>query len=203
MCIFEENRIAATRRGTGEDDFAAVDHANVLAFSGPQSWRGRRVFWSGWMGETISSLDHHTWSKEAWQRLDAWCDRVAPTLAHAGATACFRPHPRHVLSDVQSCATFLKRRAGQPFEVLLDPAGLLTPSMISRAEDHILRALDALAEHPSVPAIVVANVRPAGDELFEPCRADQGLLAAALVELIRSRVPADKVAVYFPPVPPG
>jgi len=198
--VLQEKVIAST---SGGPDFATIDARNVLSDEAPpEPWTDRRVFWSGWMGDSIFARDFHTWSKEAWQRLDQWCDGIRPTLSTTGGTICFRPHARHILSDPQSCFSFLKRRHGQPVELLLDIAAFLTPAMLPRAEDHILRALDALADHDGVPGILISNVvRAAGDDdLLEPCPIDRGLLEPRLIQLISSRIPPGKATVLVDPV---
>ncbi|MBX3377169.1 MAG: hypothetical protein KF678_09235 [Phycisphaeraceae bacterium] len=175
--------------------FAALDDRNVLADPAPVAWSGRRVIRSGWMGDTPTSLEFRSWGKEAWAKLEAWCDAIAPGLERAQGVACLWPHPRHVLSDVQSCVTFLKKRSGQRFEVLLDPAGLLTEAMLPRAEDHLTRAMEALAGHDNVKAVVVSNVEPAGEGLLRACETGRGVLPEGLVRMVAERVPPGKVVV--------
>lgn len=190
--FLRENVIAAD-----EAVFAALDDRNILHDPASEAWSGRRVLRSGWLGQTPTSLEFRSWSKEAWALLESWCDRIAPALESQDGRACFWPHPRHVLSDVQSCATFLKRREGQPFEVLLDPTGLLTEAMVPRAEDHLTRAMEALAGHPAVPAVVVSNVESAEDGLLKACGTSRGLLPGGLISMISDRVPSDKAIVVL------
>lgn len=203
--ILQENLISDA---DGGPPFADISTANLLADSSLDpsfyTWPAnptaprRRVFWSGWMGDSTFALDHRTWSKEAWVRLDRWCDAAIPHLQRNNAIAVLRPHSRHVLSDPQSCFTFLKRRAavvgagGQPFELLLDPVAFLTLAMIPRAEDHLTRAMDALADHPAVSAVVISNLEPSIDDpdLLNPVL--RGVLTDPLITLITTRVPVSK-----------
>jgi len=199
--ILEENLISDP---VGGPPFADISGDNILAegaadasfFNWPASHGApaRRIFWSGWIGETPFALDHRTWTKDTWSRLERWCDAALPHLERRRATACFRPHVRHVLSDPQSCVSFLKRRAGQPFEILLDAAGFLTPSMLSRAEDHLRRAMDALAEHPGIAGVLITNVRATKSDadLLEASPVHEGLLAPSLVQLIIDSTPPAK-----------
>lgn len=181
--------------------FAVVSNANILGphsdlilDSRPNPAINVDVMWSGWVGDSIFARDFRAWGKEAWSRLDAWCDSHLPDLAAEGRTICFRPHPRHTLSDAQSCVSFLNKRAGQPFQLLLDPVGLLTPTMLPRAEDHLNRVLEALADHPGVAGVIVSNAvaSPDDPDLLVSCPVHRGVLESRLVHIIASRVPAEK-----------
>jgi hypothetical protein len=99
-----------------------------------------------------------------------------------------------MLADPQSCLSFLRRYATRPVELLLDPAGFLTRSMLPRAHEHLLRAMDSLADHPQVSAVIIANVAPApdDDDLLQPAPVNRGLLPAALIRDFASRFPIDK-----------
>ena len=180
--------------GESEEPLAVVSAVNPLRHT-PTNIFGaaqRVVCWSGWFGEEAQKFDRdfRTWTREGWGALDAWCDGVLPHAAAAGATLCFRPHPRHVLADAQACVTFLKRREGQPVEVLLDAAGMLTAAMMARADDHLKRAMDALAGHPAVAGIVISNVVASKEdpELLESAPVGSGLLSRALMEMMGDAV---------------
>jgi hypothetical protein len=159
---------------------AAVFWDNPLTRPPSVGTAPRTILFSGWFeadpdpeGDTpslatdprrgIFPRSHRTWGPAAWSALDALCDGLAPVLSARGATACFRPHARHILADPQSCLAFLRRREGQPFEVLLDPAAYFTPEMLPRAEDHLTRAFEALAGHPRTAALLLTNLEPAAE----------------------------------------
>jgi hypothetical protein len=146
----------------------------------------RTVMYSGWFPDG-EGIDFRTWTPTAWQALDAFCDRLRPPLEACAATLCFRPHARHILADPQACLAFLKRREGQPFEVLLDAAAFLTPGMLGRAEDHLTRAFEALPGHLSVPAAVLTNVAPAGPDALSPAPLHRGLLDPGLLVTLARR----------------
>ncbi len=191
----------------GGEPLAIVSAANPLRHT-PANIFGassRIVCWSGWFGDDSTKFDRdfRTWTREGWDALDAWCDQVLPFAAAAGARLCFRPHPRHVIADAQACMSFLKRREGQPVEILLDPAGLLTAAMLPRAEDHLKRIVDALASHPAVPAVVVSNVvATQGDpDQLEPAPIGGGVLSSELIKLVVAAIPAGKPRVLIGPDP--
>jgi hypothetical protein len=125
---------------------------------------GRVVAWSGWLdgGDEQAGL---TWGPGGWSAFEAMCDGVAPVLAQGGGTLCLRPRHSHVLSDPQSCLTFLRRRGAEGFEVLLDPAGFLAASMVARVEEHFERAAEALGSQEGVAGVVLTNVEAEGGEL--------------------------------------
>ena len=79
------------------------------------------------------------------------------------------PAVDHVLSDVPSITGFLRRHAegvgtpGPRVRLLFDPASMLAPSMLARAEDHLSRVFEALAAHPATAAVLLANLSPGSD----------------------------------------
>jgi hypothetical protein len=167
----------------------------------PEGSAPRLVGWSGTLAEAIFGEDPRTWGPRGWGELDAFCGRIAPVLASRGLTLCFRPHARHVLSDVPSCLRFLRGRAehagggGRLFGLLLDPVSMLTGSMVSSAEDHVARILDALGGAEGVCGLLVANVRVVGAEeaggLAEAAPVHEGLIPVGrLGALVRDGVPA-------------
>jgi hypothetical protein len=175
---------------------ATVFHGNLLRASPGEVVEGSMpvVAWSGWLGEDadesrgVFARDFRTWTKPAWAEFDGAIDRVVPELVRAGTELWLRPHSRHFLADPQTCVSFLLRRLNQPIRVLLDPASMLTSSMLARAEDHLERALTALAVRPGVAAVLLANVeRPEGTDDGEALVAaplhrglmEPGLVAAA------------------------
>jgi hypothetical protein len=126
---------------------------------------GRVVAWSGWLDAEDGESGRPTWGPAGWSAFEAMCDRVAPVLAQCGSTLCLRPHHSHVLSDPQSCLTFLRRRGAEGFEVLLDPAGFLAASMVARVEEHFERAAEALGRQVGVAGVVLTNLEAEGREL--------------------------------------
>lgn len=70
------------------------------------------------------------------------------------------PSANGVLSDVPSTASFFRAKESSPFRLFLDPASLLTPDMLPKAEDHLARILQGLAGQAT--AILLANVEPSG-----------------------------------------
>lgn len=186
--------------------FASVSGVNVLSANADANVPSRsnpvfprEVMWSGWMGESAFTRDFRAWGKEAWSTFDAWCDLQLPRLVTTGVTLCFRPHPRHTLSDAQSCVSFLKKRAGQPFRVLLDPVGMLTSSMIPRAEDHLHRIMDALADHSGVAGVMVSNAVSStiDPELLAPAPVHRGAVEPKLIRAVFSRIPAEQPVIML------
>lgn len=174
---------------------------------------GRIILWSGWMGgddsrpgEGYFPPDFRTWSTPGRKRFDDFCDAMAPALEARSLILLFRPHARHVLSDPQSCVSFLAARKGQPFAVVLDPAGFITSSMLPRAEDHLARAFEALGAHPGAAALALTNLEAVGnpDPLSGPelrsAPLSQGLLSPAiLAELASKHWPAGRPLLLLDP----
>jgi hypothetical protein len=137
--------------------FAAFLEGNILS----PSWRlpeplPRTVAaWSGWSDDAESGVG--TWGPRGRTGFRAACERLEPALRLAGAAMLLRPGALHVLSDAPSCAEFLRTRADSRLGLLLDPASMLTPSLLTRAEEHVERIL-ALPGLGGVGGVVLANV---------------------------------------------
>lgn len=156
---------------------AALGTLNLLAGAVPElpgvSRPARLVAWSGWLPEDASPEDgcfrtgFETWGPEGRKKFEDLCDWLGPRLREAGHTLVLRPHARHVLSDIPSCVSFAKARAGQPFELLIEPGALLTPETLRDAKEHIGRIVSAASEIACVWGFLaggVARTRP-DDEL--------------------------------------
>jgi hypothetical protein len=96
------------------------------------------------------------WMPQARARFDSSVGR----LATSRGTFWLWPSASGVLSDVPSTQTFFRARADQAFGLFLDPAALLTPAMIPKAEDHLARIFAALSG--TAAAILLANIEPVG-----------------------------------------
>lgn len=192
--------------------WATVSTFNLLAGAVPaipdHPISTRLAAWSGWLPEDSTPergafrADLRTWQPAARAKFDDVCDWLAPTLRQRELMLAIRPHARHVLSDAQGCITFLKKREGQPFELLVEPAAMLTPDMLPDAAEHLERIIDALARFEAVAGFLVSNVEKVdlGDGVIElrtcpismgildpdfvarPCRAAAGSRAIVLYE---------------------
>lgn len=72
------------------------------------------------------------------------------------------PRAGDVVSDVPSIATLLRSVGGPRLGVVLDPAAILTPSMLERAEEHLDRVRTTLGSAPGVRAVVASGSRLGG-----------------------------------------
>ncbi len=105
------------------------------------------------------------WMPASRGRFTAWCDRVERWAAAMGAEPVIWPVATGVISDVPSVMTFL--RARPRWRLLFDPVGLLTHSMLPRAEEHVTRLFQALGQHPALIATVLSGAE-AGSDAIEP-----------------------------------
>jgi hypothetical protein len=98
-----------------------------------------------------------------------------------------------VLSDAQSCVTFFGKYAG--VGLLLDPAGLLTPEMVPRAEEHLARIVGTLFDllwAERVPAVVVRGASLVRAEWGEELAPGDDVVRRSLVEgVVDQFVPAE------------
>jgi hypothetical protein len=148
----------------------------------------RAILWSGSLGESLFADEPRNWMPAGRAALAAFCDSAARPLALAGKRMCFRPHHRHVLSDVQGSLSFLRERQGQPFGIALSPADLLTPDMLKDADDHLARAIGSLGHLADL--VIVEDLRPGPDGLERVPFGEGVLPAARYASLLRENVPA-------------
>lgn len=183
--------------------FAAVAEGNPLA----PDWlfdvdvpAERILMRSGTLADEPFGDDPRTWMRPGHEAFRAFCDAAAPTLRLRGKRIAFRPHARHVLNDVQGCLNFLRTREGQPFEIVLAPADLLTAEMLRDAEDHLTRILETLGSRAS--AVLLTDAAPTSEVPDAPLREvplGEGVLpAAAYRRLIRACVPPTTPIVLLP-----
>lgn len=173
---------------------AWVSSLNPLADPPPSTPpAGPVVLRSGW-----STDDRPAWMPGGRESLDAFL-RAIP----AGAEVWLWPAADHALSDVPSIAGFLRRHAqvagGPRVRLLFDPASLLAPSMLARADDHLSRMFEALAAHPSTGAILLANIAPGSDiegSRLTPWHAG-AIGVKVLADLLRAHAPPDAAIVLM------
>lgn len=156
----------------------------------------RIVVWSGTLADELFGDDPRTWMREGHAAFRDFCDAAAPTLVARGRTLAFRPHARHVLSDVQGCVNLLRERQGQPFEIAVGPADLLLPGMLKDVEDHLRRIIETLAPRAAMFLLHDAVV---DGELLRPVPLGEGCLPRDLVRsLLAEHAPADLPVVLLP-----
>jgi hypothetical protein len=106
--------------------------------------------------DTPGTPDPRTWGPRGWDALEA---AVTAALSGTGARILVRPAATDVVSDTPSCLRFLERRAslegGDRLGLLLDPVGMLAPSMMADAGDHLERIAAMVGGHEGVDAVLV------------------------------------------------
>lgn len=102
--------------------------------------------------------DPRTWSLKGWDALDA---ALQDLLGRTGARVLLRPAATDVISDAPSCLRFLERRARFGTDgparlgLFVDPVGMLAPSMLPTAPEHLERIVAHLAGHDGVDALLI------------------------------------------------
>ncbi|MEO0511730.1 MAG: hypothetical protein AAF108_02385 [Planctomycetota bacterium] len=162
----------------------------------PPPVEGRTVCWSGWFDDDETGV--RTWSDAGWSAFRAWLTGALPRARDAGGTVVVRPRATHVLSDPQRCYAILEEFDEPAMGVLLDPVGMLAPSMLGFAEDHLRRAFGAIGRHPRLAGVVLSGAwLGTGETRVKPTsllmdRADGGRVNAR-----------DVVSLYAELTPPG
>lgn len=89
---------------------------------------------------------HHTWGSRGHEAFLDLCQRLSGNVC-VGQRVLFRPHHEDVLSDIQRCLAFVRdeqRRQVDGMAIAFDPVGLLAPSMMASAPDHLSRWAEAI-----------------------------------------------------------
>jgi hypothetical protein len=161
------------------------------------------VCWSGTLADELFGDEPRTWMREGHLAFRDFCDAAAPTLVARDRTLAFRPHARHVLSDVQGCVNLLREREGQPFALAVGITDLLTPSMLPDLEDHLRRIVPTLA--PRAAMLLLHDAVPDGDRLRPvPLASDEAgclnrePIRALLRDLLGGSLPPDCPVVLLP-----
>ncbi len=166
----------------------------------------RLIAWAGWLDDAKADPargrfdpDFNAWSPAGWQALRDGLAAAAESLRTHDATLCLRPNAGCVLSDPQGCLNFLRDDPPGRVELLLDPVAMLTPAMLDKAEDHLARAFEALADQPAVVGCVLAAPAEAKGRVVHAPLADHPAFAAILTGLWRASPLADRPALVTDP----
>lgn len=111
------------------------------------------------------ALPHHTWGQAGHQAMERWLERLRSEFLRRDASensggptrVMIRPNHADVLSDPQRCLAFA-RQEQHGLLLALDPVGLLAPTMLDQAEDHLSRALQVAEHAPLLGAIILSHV---------------------------------------------
>lgn len=126
---------------------------------------------------------HRTWGPHGAMAFNGWCDRLRAWKQEgkSGARrALIRPQHTDVLSDIQGCVSFARaEKAG--LEIAMDPVGLLAPSMVESAADHLLRFRDAFDTGVAIGAVVLTNLSVDERGGIVPTPVHRGLIASELL----------------------
>ncbi|MBL8764919.1 MAG: hypothetical protein JNM07_11680 [Phycisphaerae bacterium] len=146
--------------------------------------------WSGTLGGAPGIDEPRNWLGPGWEAL-----QCAIARARGSGTWWLRPNARHVLSDRLSCQRFGRERCGGGIGLALDPAAMLTVSMLATAGDHLERIYAGVSEIPGVNAAVVCGVRRSiaseGQVSLVPCAFGESLVSGEVILAAAARwVPA-------------
>jgi hypothetical protein len=123
---------------------------------------------TGWVN--ANDDDHpHAWMPRHQARFRSFIDHAArSTHARASPPPAFLAWPRvdDAISDVPGIMTFLRTTPG--WQVLLEPAALLSPDMHALAEEHLARILGTFAGHAGVWGVLMPAIPAAPDKASAP-----------------------------------
>ena len=108
--------------------------------SGPEALEGPGV---AWMPE----------SRAGFEAFAAGFERAMTRRPGVSFPALW-PHAHGAVSDAPSLQAFIRGRQERGWRFVLDPAGLLTPSMMPLVQDHLRRLLDLVGDHPAACLLI-------------------------------------------------
>ncbi len=134
------------------------------------------------------SVSFRTFTQEGRGRYEAALDQL---VERAGQTRfVLRPTAASFLSDIPSVRAEARRWGGDArfasLGLLVDPAALFTPEMLTNAEDHLRRMTEGLLGVERVWAVLVTDVTPVGpgpEVRLGACPVGEGSLA---IEALRA-----------------
>lgn len=144
------------------------------------------VRWSGTLAPTLFEGDPRNWMAPGRKALHDVLTRLA-SVDHASGIL-LRPHARHLLSDIPSCATLLREHA-DAVGLAFAPMSLLETPMLTDLADHLSRSFEVLG--PSASMVFLHDVSPPTDpdEPLVPRPLGTGVMPRGLLRgLIRDHV---------------
>lgn len=137
------------RTPLGLDGLGFLDEARAM---GESAGVKNLVFELGPPGDGVLS-----WSAAARGAATEMIHAALEWSGTTGCTVCLRPEANHLISDVPS--TLAALRAHPNLRLALDPAALLTESMLVHRAQHMERARHAFGQHPQVACVMVNNAK--------------------------------------------
>ncbi|QOJ01485.1 MAG: hypothetical protein HRU70_13720 [Phycisphaeraceae bacterium] len=104
-----------------------------------------------------------TWTPGAVAGFDEALGALVGRVGRVGLRIAVRPCVGHVVSDVPSALSMLRRWEGRPVEVVVDPVLMLTPDGVGDAADRIARIVEAFEGVEGAVGLVVGGTRIVGE----------------------------------------
>ena len=138
------------------------------------------------VGEPDEPRPWEAWGPGARARLAGAVAELERFVERDGVEILLAPSASGVVSDVPSVLQFAREHGGKRVGLVIEPAAMLTGSMMGTVEDHLER-LYGLAGLDVVRMVVVSGVREGAGGL-EPCDVGEGILDERLIQEAVRRV---------------
>lgn len=138
----------------------AVDPARLLSAAGD----GPVVVWSGTCDDEPFGVDPRAWLPAHREVVLRSLVALAEAAGRAGQEVWVRPHARHAFGDLAVLGKLAIQRPAANVRILLDPASMLTASMLGAVDEHLERMCSVCGNGPIggpegvLAGIVVADV---------------------------------------------
>src|SRR5262249_54587424 len=121
---------------------------SIIGFTEPSGVTAARVVVRSRLAGPIGEDGHGAWLPRPRAKFDDGLAAASAWARQVGTRLVLWPHAGDVLSDAPSVLTLFRNPPSNELGFLLDPAGLFTPEMTGRWEEHLERIFAHLAQHP-------------------------------------------------------
>ncbi len=119
------------------------------------------------------------WSQDSWEPFNEAVDKILQRASTSSTKVVILPGVGGRLSDAICTLSWAANHQSVP--LLIDPAGWLTPSMLSDLKDHLIRFTTLCAELPNIWGVVVRSVQSESENQLGHASIGSGLIDEQLL----------------------
>lgn len=124
------------------------------------------------------------WSQDSWQPFNHAVRSINDLAQQHKTTVVIRPGAGGRLSDAICTLSWASTNLPSlpQIQLLLDPAGWITPSMVSNLQDHLIRSTDLCVQMPSIWGVILRSIIHETPELLVGAPVGEGLIPSGLLD---------------------
>ncbi|MFK7758820.1 MAG: hypothetical protein AB8C13_02605 [Phycisphaerales bacterium] len=138
------------------------------------------------------------WSQDSWEPFNESLRAINDLAEQHNTTVVIRPGAGGRLSDAICTLSWASTNLPSlpHIELLLDPAGWITPSMVSNLQDHLIRSTDLCVQMPSIWGVIVRSIMHKTPELLVEAPVGEGLIPTNLLDQTVGTIESPRVIRY-------